>query len=142
MAGIRLDHVARATTDVQRLARFYEEIFGFQRIDTPTIDFEIAWLSSVPPSITLHIIKKPPNSNLPESPHSAGLDVKKDLKLLPRGNHVSFGVSDYDGFVKSLKEKGIAFYEKTQQEGKVKQVFLCDPDGNALEVNTNRPKCY
>jgi len=134
MAEIHLDHVARATTDVQRLARFYEEVFGFQRMDVPNFGFEVVWLSTVPPSITLHIIQKNPNSNLPESPHSAGPDVKKDLELLPRSHHISLGVPDYDGFVKSLKEKGIPIYEKTQQEGKIKQVFFCDPDGNGLEV--------
>jgi catechol 2,3-dioxygenase-like lactoylglutathione lyase family enzyme len=129
MAGIRLDHVARATTDVQRLARFYEEIFGFQRIDSPTIDFEIAWLSTVPPSFSLHIIQKIPNSNLPDVKYT------KDPELPQRrSHHISFVVTDYDGFVKSLREKGIPFYEKTQQEGKVKQVVFCDPDGNALEV--------
>jgi len=137
MAEIHLDHVARATTDVQRLARFYEELFGFQRMDVPNFGFEVVWLGTVPPSITLHIIQKNPNSNLPESPHNSGPDVKKDLELLPRSNHVCFGVSDYDGLIKSLKEMGVTFYEKTQ--GEIKQVFFCDLDGNALEANTNWP---
>jgi len=140
MAGIHLDHVARETTDVQRLAKFYEEVLGFQRIDTPNFgEFEVVWLSSVPPSFSLHIIQRNPNSNLPESPYSAGPDVQKDPELLRRGHHISLGVSDYDGFVKSLKEKGIPIYEKTQQEGKIKQVFFFDPDGNGLEVG-NWPK--
>ena len=104
MAGMYLDHVARETTDVQRFAQFYEEVLGFQRIETPNFgEFEVVWLRTVPPSFSLHIIQKNPNSNLPERPHSAGLDVKKDPELLPRGHHISLGVPDYDVFVKSLK---------------------------------------
>jgi len=139
MAGIHLDHVARSTTDVQRLASFYQEVFGFQRTDITNFGFEVAWLSTVPPSFSLHIIQKNPNSNLPEIPHSAGPDVKKDPALLTRSHHFSLGVPDFDGFVKSLKEKGIPFHEVTQQEGKIKQVFFYDPDGNGVEVG-NWPK--
>ncbi|ONK74325.1 uncharacterized protein A4U43_C03F5080 [Asparagus officinalis] len=135
-AGVHLNHIARETADVKRLASFYEEILGFERIETPKFgDFEVIWLKL--PPFALHLIERDPRSKLPESPYSAPQPVGDiDPKAISRGHHLSFGVSNYEYFVKTLKEKGINTFEKTQPDGKTKQVFFFDPDGNGLEVGS------
>uniref|UniRef100_J3LRB5 Glyoxalase/fosfomycin resistance/dioxygenase domain-containing protein n=1 Tax=Oryza brachyantha TaxID=4533 RepID=J3LRB5_ORYBR len=35
MATLQLNHIARETDDVRRLAAFYEEVLGFERIASP-----------------------------------------------------------------------------------------------------------
>ncbi|XP_042447053.1 uncharacterized protein LOC122034230 [Zingiber officinale] len=130
-AGVVLNHIARSSTDVKRLADFYQEVLGFERIDSPKFgEFEVIWLR-LPPSFSLHLIERDPKSKLAEVPSTV-----LDPSALPRGHHISFGVSNYDAFVQSLKEKGIETFEKTQPDGKTKQVFFFDPDGNGLEVGS------
>jgi catechol 2,3-dioxygenase-like lactoylglutathione lyase family enzyme len=55
-----------------------------------------------------------------------------DPSALWRGHHLSFRVSDYDGAIKILKERNVQYFEKTQQDGKVKQAFFFDPDGDGV----------
>ncbi|CAM6083910.1 unnamed protein product [Calypogeia fissa] len=132
--GVTLNHIARETRDVKGTAKFYEEIFGFKAIETPSeFGNTVAWLR-VPPAYSLHIIKRNENSHLPESPFTATDDAKLDESALPTGHHLSFRVADYDAAVALLKEKRIPYFEKTQQEGTIKQCFFFDPDGNGLEI--------
>ncbi|KAH9330664.1 hypothetical protein KI387_002772, partial [Taxus chinensis] len=105
-------------------------VLGFHRIETPDFgrDLEVVWLS-ISPAFSLHVFQRNPNANLPESPFNTQADTTKlDPEQLSRGHHLSFSVSDYDAFVKMLKEKGIPTFEKTQQEGKIKQAFFFDVD--------------
>ncbi|KAH7675189.1 Methylmalonyl-CoA epimerase protein [Dioscorea alata] len=121
--GVLLNHIARETPDVKRLAAFYEEVLGFQRVQTPNFGgFEVVWLS-LPPSFTLHLIERNPLSGSRSEP------FVRDPKALPRAHHVCLSVSNFDSFVQALKEKGIETFEKTQPDGKTKQVFFFDPDG-------------
>ncbi|CAI9774059.1 unnamed protein product [Fraxinus pennsylvanica] len=56
-----------------------------------------------------------------------------------KGHHICFSVSNFDSFVQSLKEKGIEVHEKAQPDGKTKQAFFFDLDGNGLEVSSQSP---
>ncbi|KAF8388072.1 hypothetical protein HHK36_026738 [Tetracentron sinense] len=133
--GVCLNHIARETPNVKRLAEFYQEILGFEMIESPKFaEFEVIWLR-LPPLFSLHLIERNPESKLPEGPWSSTAPVA-DPKNLPRGHHVSFSVSNFDSFVQTLKEKGIQVFEKTQPDGKTKQAFFFDPDGNGLEVGS------
>ncbi|MCL7045212.1 hypothetical protein MKW94_010268 [Papaver nudicaule] len=139
-AGVCLHHIARETPDVERLVKFYEEIFGFERIETPDFGaMKVVWLKISPVS-SLHLIEKNPEAKLPESPWSTEGGVT-DPKHLPRGHHLCFAVSNYDTVLQTLKDKGIETFEKTQPDGKTKQAFFFDPDGNGLEFgNWEAPK--
>ncbi|XP_072986378.1 uncharacterized protein [Typha latifolia] len=129
--GVCLHHIARETSDVKRLAAFYQEVLGFEQIESPKFgDFQVVWLR-LPPSLSLHLIERDPQSKLPVSPYaasSAGAAVVADPSGLPRGHHLCFALSNYDAVVRTLKEKGIETFEKTQPNGKTKQTFFFDPD--------------
>ncbi|KAJ6796918.1 Uncharacterized protein M6B38_220915 [Iris pallida] len=132
--GVRLHHISRETSDLNRLGTFYQEILVFERIESPKFpDFEVVWLKL--DHIYLHLIERNPQSKLPEGPFSApeGCD-SVDPKAISRGHHLCFGVSNFDSFVQKLKEKGVRTFETTRPDGKTKQVFFFDPDGNGLEV--------
>lgn len=133
--GVCLNHIARESADIKRLANFYQEVLGFEQIESPKFgEFEVIWLR-LPPSFSLHLIQRNPSTQLPEGPYSAASPVE-DPKNLPRGHHLAFSVSNFDQFVQILKEKGIETFKKTQPDGKIKQVFFFDPDGNGLEVQS------
>ncbi|KAJ4968020.1 hypothetical protein NE237_014721 [Protea cynaroides] len=133
--GVCLHHISRETSDLKRLAKFYKEILGFEELESPKFgDFGVVWLR-LPPVFGLHLIERNPETKLPEGPWSSTAAIA-DPKNLPRGHHICFAVSNYDSFVQTLKEEGIEFFEKTQPDGKTKQVFFFDPDGNGLEVGS------
>ncbi|KAH6559144.1 hypothetical protein KP509_1Z025600 [Ceratopteris richardii] len=94
---------------------------------------EVVWLS-LPPSFSLHIIQRSGEAHLPESPWNAAPNSRKDPSKLPAGHHLSFCVADYDACISILRERQIPFFEKTQQNGKIRQAFFFDPDGNGLEI--------
>ncbi|XP_052208422.1 uncharacterized protein LOC127812133 [Diospyros lotus] len=130
--GATLNHVSRESSDIHRLANFYQEIFGFERVESPKFEFNVIWLK-LGGSFFLHLIERNPETNLPEGPWSSTSAVA-DPKNLRRGHHICFSVSNFDSFVQTLKEKGIETHQVTQPNGKTKQVFFFDPDGNGLEV--------
>ncbi|XP_042516782.1 uncharacterized protein YwkD-like [Macadamia integrifolia] len=133
--GVCLHHIARETSDLKRLAKFYQEILGFEVIESPKFsEFEVVWLR-LPPAFSLHLIERNPESRLPEGPYSTPEPIANP-KNLPRGHHICFAVSNFDSFVQTLKEKGVEVFQKTQPDGKTKQVFFFDPDGNGLEVGS------
>lgn len=113
--GVRLHHIARETSDVERLAAFYAEVLGFERVGAPKFgDFAVAWLRIPRSPLSLHIIERNPQSKLPVSPYAAAAAaasaaIVADPKALPRGHHVSFAVSNYDAFVRTLKVPPLPF---------------------------------
>ncbi|XP_071692321.1 lactoylglutathione lyase [Rutidosis leptorrhynchoides] len=133
--GASFNHISRESSDIERLAFFYQQIFGFERVESPPFEFKVIWLKQSP-SFYLHLIERDPNTKLPEGPWSATHDAERDPKKLFRGHHICFDVPNFDSFVKTLKDKGIETHERIQPNGKTKQVFFFDPDGNGLEVSS------
>ncbi|KAB2043542.1 hypothetical protein ERO13_D01G021700v2 [Gossypium hirsutum] len=128
-----LNHISRESSDIRRLANFYKEIFGFEEIESPDFgEFKVIWLN-LPGSFPMHLIERNPLTKLPEGPYSSTAAVA-DPSNLPRGHHICFTVSNFDSFVQSLKDKGIQTFERSLPNGKVRQIFFFDPDGNGLEV--------
>ncbi|KAL5541556.1 hypothetical protein UlMin_009266 [Ulmus minor] len=131
--GVSIGHIARESNNVKRLANFYKEIFGFEEIESPDFgEMEVIWLN-LPSAFCLHIIERNPNTKLPASPWSSDSPVL-DPSHLPSGHHICFSASNFDSIVEKLKEKGIETFQKSLPNGKVKQVFFFDPDGNGLEI--------
>ncbi|KAF0910077.1 hypothetical protein E2562_001313 [Oryza meyeriana var. granulata] len=128
MATLQLNHVARETDDVRRLAAFYEEVLGFERVPSPNYSgFQVAWLRLLgTPGVALHIIERDPAAApAAVGPGAAGAPPAQ----LPRRHHLAFSVADYDGFLAGLKARGTDVFEKTQPDGRTRQVFFFDPDG-------------
>ncbi|KAF5465718.1 lactoylglutathione lyase [Juglans microcarpa x Juglans regia] len=136
--GASLSHISRESSDIRRLANFYKEIFGFEEIESPDfVEFKVIWLNLA--SVQIHLIERNPSSRLPEGPWSATSPVA-DPSHLPRGHHICFSVSNFESVVRALKEKEIKIFERSLPDGKVKQVFFFDPDGNGLEIGSLAPE--
>ncbi|KAF7151531.1 hypothetical protein RHSIM_Rhsim02G0025700 [Rhododendron simsii] len=98
--GACLNHVSRESSDIKRLAKFYQEIFGFEQVESPKLEFDVIWLKL--PSFFLHLIERNPETRLPEGPWSA-TSADTDPKKLPRGHHICFSIANFDSFVQTLK---------------------------------------
>ncbi|XP_044486360.1 uncharacterized protein LOC123211634 [Mangifera indica] len=130
--GATLNQITSETLDARRLANFYKEIFGFEEIEAPNFAVEVIWLN-LRGAFALHLIEKSSVTKLPEGPYSATSPVL-DASHLPRSFHICFTRDKYESFVQTLQDKGIQTFQRSILNGKVKQIFFFDPDGNGLEV--------
>ncbi|KAF7033212.1 hypothetical protein CFC21_044332 [Triticum aestivum] len=126
MVTLQLNHIAWDTGDVQGLAAFYEEVLGFERVPAPTYSgFQVAWLR-LPgsPDVVLHIIERDPAVAAPGAAQGVVAPAQ-----LPRRHHLAFSVAEFDGFIIVLRTRDTQLFEKSQPDGRTRQVFFFDPDG-------------
>jgi YD repeat-containing protein len=118
MRATRINHVSIVADSLEESARFYEELFGMERLPTARFPEPVLWLRAGTNQIHLF-----------EADETATLRA-----------HVAFDVDDFDAVYAKAKEMGIldsrAFGEplRTHPAGWV-QLYLRDPAGNLLEVD-------
>jgi YD repeat-containing protein len=118
MGATRINHTSIVANSLDESARFYEELFGMERIPTATFSDPVLWLRAG--TNQLHLF---------EADETATLRA-----------HVSFDVDDFDALYAKAKEMGIldvrAFGSplRTHPAGWV-QLYLRDPAGNLVEVD-------
>lgn len=111
-------HVSVHAHDLEESARFYEELFGMERIPSPDFPFPVRWLRVG--DLQLHLF-------LSEEP-------------APRGHHFGLDVEDFEALYLRAKELGVqvaeGYFSKLYElpDGAV-QLYLHDPAGNMIEVN-------
>ena len=119
MKATRLNHVSVSANDLEESARFYEELFGLERIPTAKFGSPVLWLSCG--ENQLHLFLR-----------------DKDA---PRFHHLAFDVDDFEGVYLKAKEMGALDFEthgaaiRAHPSGWV-QMYIRDPAGNLLEVDT------
>lgn len=118
MRATRINHASIVAESLDESARFYEEVFGMERLPTAKFPEPVLWLRAG--TNQLHLF---------ESDEVATLRA-----------HVSFDVDDFDAFYAKAKAMGIldstAFGSafRVHPAGWV-QLYLRDPAGNLLEVD-------
>jgi YD repeat-containing protein len=118
MRATRINHVSIVANDLDESARFYEELFGMERLPTAKFPDPVLWLSAGTNQVHL---------------------FTADETAAPRA-HVSFDVDDFDGLYAKAKEMGIldstAFGAPFRRHpaGWV-QLYLRDPAGNLVEID-------
>jgi catechol 2,3-dioxygenase-like lactoylglutathione lyase family enzyme len=113
-----LNHVALSATDLERSTRFYEQLFGCERLRTPDVGFPTAWLSLG--DRQLHLFQRD--------------------TAVPRLHHFAVAVDDLPEACRRAERLGAfegAPYGREAYrlpDGTV-QLFLRDPDGHLVEVD-------
>jgi len=113
-----LNHVSISASDIEASARFYEELFGLERVPAPNFGFPVVWLRAG--DLQLHLFQR---------------DVDP-----PRRHHFGLTVEDFETVYRKAEELG-AFDDATMgrliselPDGAV-QLYLRDPAGNLVEVD-------
>lgn len=119
MRALRLNHVSIHADDLEESARFYERVFGLERLPTPRFqDTTVVWLRLGDQQLHLFTRETGP----------------------PRYHHFGLEVDDFEAVYREAKELGAldpqAFGRSAVRElpdGSV-QMYLRDPAGNLVEV--------
>ena len=119
MAAIDVNHVSVSARDLEESLRFYEEMFGAERIPTPGFAIPVQWTRIG--AQQLHLFEAPQTR-------------------APVAHHFAITVDDFDCVFAKARARGAfdteAFghhiYELPGGEG---QMYLRDPAGNLVEVN-------
>jgi catechol 2,3-dioxygenase-like lactoylglutathione lyase family enzyme len=134
-----VNHVAIRISDVARASDFYGKLLGLEVVPFPAMDREkaakfrdeVASSKGVPRPTggiwfaaghtQLHLIASPGHTERTGSPF---------------GPHLALAVEDFDETRRTLQEAGIEFLEAPEQQGRGRQMWIRDPDGNTVELTT------
>ncbi|KAH6762592.1 Lactoylglutathione lyase / glyoxalase I family protein [Perilla frutescens var. hirtella] len=119
---LSLNHVSFVCKSVPKSVEFYVKVLGFVLIKRPSsFNFEGAWLFNH--GIGIHLLK---TENA----------IKKNEKINPKDNHISFQCTDMNVIIQRLEEMKIEFVTAIVREGGiiVDQLFFHDPDGYMIEI--------
>ena len=118
MRATRVNHVSIRAIDMEESIRFYEEVFGMERVPTPIFAEPVVWLQLGEQQ--LHLFEQ-------------GSDV-------PRYHHVALDVDDFEAVYVKARELGVLDSDtfgadvRAHPSGWV-QIYLRDPGGNLIEID-------
>ena len=122
-----LHHVSVCVTDVERAKRFYRDVLGLVELPRPPLPFGGAWYA-LGPHQQLHLIA-----------HEAPRTLRGTTAIDGRDGHLALRVASYDAALAHLTAHGVPCVEAPVNMTPWAQIYITDPDGNVIELNTDRP---
>ena len=119
MTALRINHVSVHAYDLEESVRFYEELFGMERVPTPRFQEDVVWLRLGDQQ--LHVFLR-------------------DRAEPPFLHHFGLDVDDFEAVYRKARKRGLldgeAFHQPLRRhpQGWV-QMYLRDPAGNLVEVD-------
>jgi catechol 2,3-dioxygenase-like lactoylglutathione lyase family enzyme len=111
-----INHVSISATDLEESARFYEQVFGMERVATPVFETPVLWLRVG--ALQLHLF-------LDESGKA------------PSRHHLGLTIDDFTAAYDAVRELGSEEWGSRLVElpsGQL-QLYFRDPAGNLIELN-------
>ncbi len=121
----QIHHVSLAVTDLEKSKKFYKDVLCLEEIKRPAFDFPGAWFQVG--SQQLHLIVYPSAATL-----------RGTRELTSKEGHFAFRVASYDDTLKWLNEMNVEVLENPTSRSGFAQIFVSDPDGNLIELNTEQ----
>jgi catechol 2,3-dioxygenase-like lactoylglutathione lyase family enzyme len=110
-----LNHVSISARDLEESTRFYERVFGMERIPSPRFDVPVQWLRVG--DLQLHLFL--------------------DDRPAPPRHHIGLTVDDFDAAYSAVRDRAAAGFGLSLVELPSRQVqlYFRDPAGNLVELN-------
>lgn len=112
-----LEHVAVASPEPPKLAKWYVDTLGF------VINYESPRTTFV----------KAPNGSMIEIITAEGDRIEQTMKQ-PGLRHMALEVDQFEATYETLRTKGVEFIDEPAEKKGVKTVFFKDPEGNILHL--------
>jgi catechol 2,3-dioxygenase-like lactoylglutathione lyase family enzyme len=118
MRATRINHVSIGAQDVEESGRFYEEVFGLERVPSPNFGMPVYWL--LIGDTQLHLF------------HT-------DTRVTGT-QHLGIEVDDFEGVYRRLLERGMFepygyFAQMVELPDGAVQLYFRDPSGNLVEID-------
>jgi YD repeat-containing protein len=118
MPATNLNHISVVARNLEESTRFYEELFGMERVPTPNFGFPVQWLRVGP--LEMHLFERSSEA--------------------PTYHHFGLTVDDFATVYRKAKERGLhdatTFgYHLYELPSNNVQTYLRDPAGNLVEVD-------
>jgi catechol 2,3-dioxygenase-like lactoylglutathione lyase family enzyme len=121
----QLEHFTVRCADIDVTRDFYANMLGLRVGPRPDFPFKGHWLYFGERPV-VHLVDKT------ESEIRDGVHTGKDTGAL---DHVAFRGVDIEATRATLKAANIAFHETGVPGGRLRQIFVPDPDGVLVELN-------
>jgi lactoylglutathione lyase len=116
--AVRFNHVSIHAYDLEESVRFYQELFGMERLPTPTFpNVVVEWLRLGDQQLHL---------------------MRRDVPA-PEYHHIGLDVDDFEATYRAARERGVlderSFGGVRQLIDGSVQMYLRDPAGNLVEID-------
>jgi lactoylglutathione lyase len=110
-----INHVSIAARDLEASTRFYEEVFGMERIPSPTFPDPVQWLRVGDLQLHLFLDQETPSAR----------------------HHIGITIDDFDAAYQAVKERasGQFGWRLVELPSRQVQLYFRDPSGNLIELN-------
>jgi catechol 2,3-dioxygenase-like lactoylglutathione lyase family enzyme len=119
----RMDHAAIRTTKVAETQRFFETVLGLTAGPRPAFDFDGAWLYADGEDVV----------------HLVAADADRVPSTQAALDHVALRIADHDAAIRRLEDLGIPYDARSTPGDELRQIFIFDPNGVRIELNTPGP---
>jgi glyoxylase I family protein len=120
-----LHHVSLTVTDLPRAKIFYGKVLGLPELERPAFDFPGAWYSLG--NRQLHLIV-----------HATPRTLRGTTEIDSRDGHFAVRIRNYRQTLEHLRAQGVPVRESPRNPTPWAQIYVTDPDGNVIELNTER----
>lgn len=122
-----LDHVNIIAGDLDATARFYMDLLGFRRGETPgtAMGFKGAWLIDAANHPIIHLMawNEQRHANLDRGSATGSID------------HIALACEGFAGTLQRCEALGLEHRVNDRKFGDVRQIFVTDPNNVKLELN-------